>query len=46
VAILVDDTKEPGYYSVKWRATVPSGIYFYRLQAGEYVETKKMIVLR
>lgn len=46
VATLVNERKEAGYYQVRWNANVPSGIYFYRLQAGESEETKKMIVLR
>lgn len=46
VATLVDAKREAGYHQVQWNANVPSGIYFYRLQAGEYVETKKMILLR
>jgi hypothetical protein len=46
MAMLVDEKKEPGDYSVQWNANVPSGIYFYRLRAGEYVQTKKMIYLR
>jgi polyhydroxybutyrate depolymerase len=46
VASLVDEHKEAGSYQVQWNANVPSGIYFYRLQAGEFVETKKMILLR
>ena len=46
VAVLVDEQKSPGYYQIQWNANVPSGIYFYRLQAEEYVETRKMILLR
>jgi len=46
VAALVDEQKEAGYLQVQWNANVPSGIYFYRLQAGEFVETKKMILLK
>jgi hypothetical protein len=46
VALLVNERKDAGSYQETWNANVPSGIYFYRLQSGEYVETKKMIVLR
>ena len=46
VAVLVNGQKSPGYYQVQWNADVPSGVYFYRLQAGEFVQTKKMILLR
>jgi hypothetical protein len=43
---LVNDQRAPGSYQVQWNANVPSGIYFYRLEAGGFVETKKMILLR
>jgi hypothetical protein len=44
---LVDGVKEAGRHSVEVNATgLPSGIYFYRLQAGDYIETKKMVLLR
>jgi hypothetical protein len=47
VATLVDEYKPAGSYEVEWSATgLPSGIYFYRLQAGDFIEMKKMILLR
>ena len=46
VALLCNGEKPGGVYEVEWNANVPSGIYFYRLQAGEFTETKKMILLR
>jgi flagellar hook assembly protein FlgD len=46
VATIVREQRDAGYHSVQWDANVPSGIYFYRLQAGEFVETKKMILVK
>jgi hypothetical protein len=47
VTRLVHAVEEPGYKSVLWHAgDVASGVYFYRLQAGSFVETKKLTLLR
>lgn len=47
VAVLVDHELTGGMHSAEWNAEgKSSGVYFYRLQAGDYRETKKLIVLR
>ncbi len=47
VVQLVNEEKPMGSYEVEFDATsLPSGIYFYRLQVGSFVETKKMILLK
>jgi S-formylglutathione hydrolase FrmB len=47
VARLVSENKQAGRYVVEFNAaTLPSGVYFYRLQAGSFVETKKMLLLK
>jgi hypothetical protein len=47
IAFLANEYKEAGYYQATWNtSSVSSGIFFYRLQAGEYVRTKKMILLK
>ena len=46
VATLVDEKENAGYHQAQWNANVASDIYFYRLQVGKFVETKKMILLK
>jgi len=47
VSTLVNEEKLSGTYEVEFNATVlSSGIYFYRLQAGSFVETKKMVLMK
>jgi hypothetical protein len=47
VTELVNGTQEAGYKSVQFDASgLACGIYFYRLQAGAFVETKKLVIIR
>jgi hypothetical protein len=52
ISTIVDETKKPGEYMVEWDATddsgepVSTGIYVYRIQAGDFSDTKKMLLLR
>lgn len=47
VSILVAGRQSAGSHSVTFNAAMlPSGVYFYRLQAGAYAETKKLTLLR
>jgi len=47
VANLVNRVQSAGIYSVKWDApNLSSGVYFYMLQSGDFVQTKKMLLLK
>lgn len=52
VKTLVDETKTPGYYDVIWDGRddkgeeVASGTYIYKLEADDFKQTKKMILLK
>jgi hypothetical protein len=47
VVALVNEEKHPGKYEIVFDASkFSSGIYFYQLKTGQYIETKKMILLR
>ncbi|MEO8446673.1 MAG: C25 family cysteine peptidase [bacterium] len=47
ISTLVNGSQNPGSYSVQWdAANYPSGIYFYRLTAGDLSEVKKMTLLK
>jgi len=47
VTVLVNEYQSPGNYSVEWNAAeYPSGVYIYRLKAGPYRSTKRMLLLK
>jgi hypothetical protein len=47
VATLVNEEQKAGYRSVEWNAaSVASGVYFYRIQSGDFVASKKLLLLR
>lgn len=47
VASLINESKYPGSYQVKFNAgNLPSGSYFYELIAGNFTQTKKMILMK
>jgi hypothetical protein len=47
VVAVVNEELPAGSYSRTWNASgIPSGVYFYRLQAGPITETKRLILLR
>jgi hypothetical protein len=47
VATLVNEEKTPGEYEVEFDGiNLPSGIYFYHLKAGDFIQTRKMILLK
>ena len=52
VKTLINQTQDAGYRSIIWNATndydkrVSAGIYLYQIQAGEYISTKKMVLLK
>ncbi len=52
VKTLVNEPQEPGYYKVLWDGkdnldnAVPSGVYFYRIEAGNFTAMKKIVKTR
>jgi len=47
VSVLVDEEQNAGYYRVIFRdAGLASGVYLYRLQAGDFITTKKLLLLK
>ena len=47
IATLVNGDKHAGKYEVEFNASnLSSGVYFYKLQSGEMVQTRKMVVLK
>ena len=47
ITTLVNEELKPGTYEVQWDGTnYPSGVYFYKLVAVEYAETKRMVLVK
>jgi len=53
IVTLIDAEQPANYYSIEWKADVPSGMYFYRLEAidinnpsKKFIDTKKMLLVR
>ncbi|MEW6005820.1 MAG: T9SS type A sorting domain-containing protein [Stygiobacter sp.] len=47
VATLVDEEKKPGVYEVKLDGkNLASGVYFYTIRTGDFIQSKKMILMK
>ena len=47
VAVLVNDVRQPGVYTVRWDASsFPSGVYLYRLEAGDFRAARKLMLVK
>ena len=47
VAELIDNSMETGNYNIEFDVSnLPSGVYFYQLKAGDFIDTKKMLLLK
>lgn len=47
IATLMDEEKSVGNYELTWNAeNLPSGVYFYQIKAGTFIQTKKMLLLK
>jgi len=47
IQTLVNEVKQAGYYSVDFNgSSLSSGIYFYRLQSGDFIQTTRMVIIK
>ncbi len=47
IQTLVNEVKQAGYYTVDFNGSnLSSGVYFYRIQSGDFVQTKRMVILK
>ncbi|MGD1044443.1 MAG: T9SS type A sorting domain-containing protein [Bacteroidota bacterium] len=47
VQILINKELEAGYHEINFDAnSFPSGIYFYKIQSGDFIQTKKMVLMK
>jgi predicted GH43/DUF377 family glycosyl hydrolase len=47
VTVLINEEQNKGFHKVEFNAsTLPSGVYFYQLKAGEFIQTRKMLLLK
>jgi hypothetical protein len=45
--VLVNERSDAGYHGVKFDASgLSSGVYFYRIEAGSFVQTRKLLLIR
>jgi flagellar hook assembly protein FlgD len=52
IAVLINESLKAGYHQVEWRGVdknnkiLPTGVYFYRIEAKDFVEVKKMMLIK